>query len=66
LNSKFVGVTDGLGTSSTLSCTGSKKTAPDTPAGAVTTAIRNPAARPLGIAVIVLTGPGCRMSSHPR
>ncbi|MEU1318635.1 hypothetical protein [Streptomyces tibetensis] len=39
-------MTDGLGTPSTLSCTGNRNTAPDTPTGAVTTAISNPATKP--------------------
>jgi hypothetical protein len=46
LNSRFVGVTAGLGTFSTLSCTGSRNTAPDTPTGVVTTAIKAPAMNP--------------------
>ena len=48
LNSRLVGVTDGLGTPSTLTCTGSSSTAPDTPAGVVTSAIRKASRAPTG------------------
>ncbi|BBJ37590.1 hypothetical protein SSPO_003080 [Streptomyces antimycoticus] len=41
-----MGVTARLGTVKTLSCTGSRNTAPDTPTGAVTTATSIPTARP--------------------
>src|SRR5690349_18206338 len=43
LNSRFVGVTAGFGTSSTLSWTGSRNTAPETPTGVVRTEITSPA-----------------------
>jgi hypothetical protein len=43
---RFVGVTAGLGTCRTLNWTGSRNTAPDTPTGAVTTAINSPAPNP--------------------
>ncbi|MFI7642563.1 hypothetical protein [Nonomuraea sp. NPDC049400] len=46
LNSRFVGVTAGLGTPRTLSWTGSRNTAPDTPTGVVTTEISSPAPKP--------------------
>jgi hypothetical protein len=48
LKIRLVGVTAGLGTRSTLSCTGSSSTAPETPAGVVTSAIRKPHAAPAG------------------
>ncbi|GAA2223874.1 hypothetical protein GCM10010232_05680 [Streptomyces amakusaensis] len=41
-----MGVTAGLGTANTLSWTGSRNTAPETPTGAVTTAIDRPASSP--------------------
>jgi hypothetical protein len=44
----LVGVTAGLGRRSTLSWTGSSRTAPETPAGVVMSAIRNPQAAPAG------------------
>jgi hypothetical protein len=46
LNSRFVGVTRGLGTCSTDSCTGRRKTAPETPTGVVTAASTKPASAP--------------------
>lgn len=49
LNSRFVGVTAGLGTPRTLSWTGRRKTAPDTPTGVVTVEISRPAASPAQI-----------------
>ena len=48
LNRRFVGVTDGLGTPSTLTCTGSSSTAPETPAGVVTKAISAASSAPIG------------------
>lgn len=48
LNSRLVGVTDGLGTRSTLSWIGNSSTAPDTPAGVVAIARRNARAAPIG------------------
>lgn len=46
LHSRFVGVIAGLGTPKTHRRTVRRNTAPDTPTGAVTTAISSPAARP--------------------
>src|ERR1700749_773798 len=43
LYSRFVGVTAGLGVPSTETWNGSSSTAPDTPAGGVTTAMQNAA-----------------------
>jgi hypothetical protein len=48
LNNKLVGVTAGLGTCSTLSWIGSNNTAPDTPAGVVTSASTNAQTAPTG------------------
>jgi hypothetical protein len=48
LNSKFVGVTAGLGTCRMLSWIGSNSTAPDTPAGVVTSASTNAQIAPTG------------------
>jgi hypothetical protein len=48
LNSRFVGVTAGLGTCRTLSWTGSSSTAPDTPAGVVISAMKNAQSPPTG------------------
>ena len=48
LNNRFVGVTDGLGTCSTLSWIGSSSTAPDTPAGVATSASKNAHSAPTG------------------
>ena len=45
LYSRLVGVTDGLGVPSTVTWNGSRSTAPEIPAGVVTTAIRYAAAR---------------------
>ncbi len=42
--SRLVGVTTGLGTPSTLTWTGGRNTAPETPTGAVATEISSPAA----------------------
>ncbi|MGD0560546.1 MAG: hypothetical protein ABSA93_36960 [Streptosporangiaceae bacterium] len=50
MKSRLVGVTAGLGTPSRLSWTGSRNTAPDTPTGAVITAISNPARQPISVA----------------
>jgi hypothetical protein len=55
LNSRLVGVTAGLGTSSTESCTGSRNTAPDTPTGAVTTDTTTPAMKLSNTTVARLT-----------
>ena len=46
MNSRFVGVTAGLGTPRTSSWTGSRNTAPETPTGAVTVAMTSPATNP--------------------
>jgi hypothetical protein len=48
LNSKFVGVTAGLGTCRTLSWIGSGSTAPETPVGVVTKASANAHTAPTG------------------
>ena len=49
LQSKFVGVTAGLGTPSTDTCTGNKSTAPDAQAGMVMTVITNAKKHPSAI-----------------
>lgn len=46
LYSRLVGVTAGLATCSRSSCTGNRNTAPETPTGAVTVAMNNPATKP--------------------
>src|SRR3954468_17168752 len=46
LKSRLVGVTDGLGTCRTLSWTGSRNTAPETPTGAVTVEMTSAAVNP--------------------
>ena len=48
-------MTAGLGTCRTLSCTGSRNTAPDTPTGEVTSEISRPATKP-ATPVCQLTG----------
>ena len=44
-------MSDGLGVCRTLTCTGTRKTAPDTPTGVVTSAITKAEAAPISASV---------------